>query len=299
VCDFNVKKINKVKKKYPGINFITDSKKIFKDSEINLISIASYDNYHFAHIKKSILNNKHIFVEKPMCLNYREFNSIKRLLKNKNKIKISSNFVLRGTGKFKKIKSLSKKVGKIFYLEGDYNYGRIEKITKGWRGKIPFYSVTLGGGMHLIDLMIWINNSPIKKVISLGNKITTKNSSFKFKDNVTSLLEFRNGGIGKLNSNFGGVMPHHHTLQVHGTKSTILSDFRGTTLFRSRNKKIMPKKINFSSKKFEKSYVLQSFIDDILGKRKSIISKLDIFDSMRVALAIEKSIKTKKWEVVK
>jgi len=202
VCDFNLKKIKKMKKKYSNINFITDSNKIFKDKEINLISIASFDNYHFEHIKKSILNNKHIFVEKPMCLNYKEFNLIKQLLKNNKKIKISSNFVLRGTEKFKKIKSLSNKVGKIFYLEGDYNYGRVEKITSGWRGKIPFYSVTLGGGMHLIDLMIWINKSPIKKVISLGNKIATKNSRFRYKDNVTSLLKFKNGVIGKLNSNF-------------------------------------------------------------------------------------------------
>ena len=35
--------------------------------------------------------------------------------------------------------------GKIFYIEGDYNYGRVKKITK--RGKIPFYSVTYGGGL--------------------------------------------------------------------------------------------------------------------------------------------------------
>jgi len=94
-------------------------------------------------------------------------------------------------------------------------------------------------------------------------------------------------------------MPHHHTLKVHGTKSTILSDFDSCKIFKSRSKKIMPKKINFSSKKYEKSHVLQSFIDNISEGRKSIINKSDIFTSMKVALAIEKSIKTKRWEVVK
>ena len=46
----------------------SDEETIFKDKQINLVSIASYDNYHFDQILKCLKNEK-IIVEKPMCLN--------------------------------------------------------------------------------------------------------------------------------------------------------------------------------------------------------------------------------------
>ena len=141
-------------------------------------------------------------------------------------------------------------MGKIFYLEGDYNYGRISKITQGWRGKIPFYSVTLGGGLHLIDIMLMINNSEVEKVIAVGNNISTKRTRFNYYDSVTSLIKFKNGSTAKINSNFGGVTPHHHSFQVFGTKGTILSNLFGTYLIKSRSKKI-----NLISKLFEANYM--------------------------------------------
>ena len=54
--------------------------------------------------------------------------------------------------------------GNIYYFEGDYNYGRLKKITSGWRGKIPFYSITLGGGSHIIDLSKFLINKRILEV---------------------------------------------------------------------------------------------------------------------------------------
>ena len=297
ICDFDQKKLKKIKKKFPKIICITNSKKIFQDKSINLVSIASYDNYHHTNIMDAIKSKKNIFVEKPLCLSIKEFKEIRNKL-NKTNIKISSNYVLRGTTKFKYIKKYSNKIGKIFYLEGDYNYGRISKITHGWRGEIPFYSVTLGGGLHLIDLMLWLNNSKAEKVIAVGNNLSTKNSKFKYYDNVTSLIKFKNGSTAKINSNFAGVTPHHHVFQVFGSKGTILSNMIGTYMVKSRNKKIKPKKIKFKAKFNEKKAVLNSFIEKILNNKNCLVDREVIFKSVSVGLAIEKSLKTKKWENV-
>ena len=297
VCDFDKKKLKEIKKKYPNIECVDNDKKIFLDKEINLISIASYDNFHCKQILKAIKLKKNIFIEKPLCLTITEFKKIKNQL-NKSKIKISSNYVLRGTSKFKNIKLKSSKLGKIFYLEGDYNYGRISKIIHGWRGKIPFYSVTLGGGLHLIDIMLMINNSDVEKVIAVGNNISTKRSRFNYYDSVTSLIKFKNGSTAKINSNFGGVTPHHHSFQVFGTKGTILSNLFGTYLIKSRSKKNKPHKQIFRSKLYEKREVLESFINKILKNKNCLVERQDIFKSVSVALAIEKSLKTKIWEKV-
>jgi predicted dehydrogenase len=46
--------------------------------------------------------------------------------------------------------------GEIYAFNGDYLYGRLHKITMGWRKEVSNYSVMLGGGIHLVDLMVWL-----------------------------------------------------------------------------------------------------------------------------------------------
>ena len=69
ICEKDKKKLNIIKKKYPKMIVTSDEETIFKDKQINLVSIASYDNYHFDQILKCLKNEKNIIVEKPMCLN--------------------------------------------------------------------------------------------------------------------------------------------------------------------------------------------------------------------------------------
>ena len=67
---------------------------------------------------------------------------------------------------------------------------------------------------------------------------------------------------------------------------------------KSRNKKIKPKKLIVNSKYNEKREVLNSFINKIQKNKNCLVEREDIFSSIRIGLAIEKSLKTKKWEKV-
>tara|TARA_Y100000031_G_C8137055_1_gene345772 strand:- start:201 stop:959 length:759 start_codon:yes stop_codon:yes gene_type:complete len=248
-----------------------------------------------------IKKKKHIFVEKPFCQNIEQYKKIKRGLCGK-KIYFSTNFVLRNHPKFKKIFQIikNKKLGKIYHIEGDYNYGRLYKLTSGWRGNIPYYSVTQGGGIHMIDLMIWYIKSLPKTVIANGNKISTKNSKFKFLDNVTSLITFKNGVTAKVSSNFSCVMPHDHQMRIFGTKGSLTLSNDKILFYASREKNKKIKTIFFRKDKNYKSKILDEFINSIVERKKfKLISKKEVFSSMATCLAIDKSIKTKKIEKVK
>ena len=72
ICEKDKKKILQLKKRFPNKIITNDENEIFNNKEINLVSIASHDDYHFNQILKSIKSNKHIIVEKPMCLNFHE-----------------------------------------------------------------------------------------------------------------------------------------------------------------------------------------------------------------------------------
>ena len=206
---------------------------------------------------------------------------------------MSCNFVLRENLQFKKIeKIIKKKIGLIYYIEGDYNYGRLEKIESGWRGKIPFYSVTHGGAIHLIDLIImYLNEMPIE-VFGKGNKLVVKNKNIKFNDFTLAVLKFKSGKIAKISSNFGCVIPHHHCLKVFGRKGTIIQDIRGAIYTNSRDKSKKFLTFNLKTDRKKKIKVLKSFVKDIIyvRKKKLKLNFDNIINSMLISLAIEKSI---------
>jgi len=300
VCDFNKRKIINFKKKYKGILATYNSDDIFKDSSIDLVSIASYDTFHYEQILKCFKYKKNFFVEKPICKSEKELIKIKKLyLQNNKKIKFSSNFVLRGNRNIIQIKKklFNFKEEKIFYIEGDYNYGRIEKIIKGWRSKENNYSINLGGAIHIIDLFRWLSKTKIVEVSAVANKIITKKTNFKYNDFSTASIKFANNLIGRINANFGGVIPHNHQIKIFTNKRTFFYSFNKLLIFSSRKKEIQPK--SFLKNSYDKEFVLNSFVSHLFYKKKLQVTPEDIFESMSIAFAIDKSIKSKKWIKVK
>ena len=87
ICEKDKTKIKHLRKKFKNIKITSDEEKIFLDKSINLVSIASYDDDHFNQLVKCIKNNKHIIVEKPMCLKIEQLLKIKNLIKKKKKYK--------------------------------------------------------------------------------------------------------------------------------------------------------------------------------------------------------------------
>ena len=288
--------INEKKKIYIENNKKIQIDKKFKEfsklTKKNIVSISNYDSDHSKYIKKYYKRN-HIFVEKPMCRSFKELNEIVKISK-KNKFKnlLTSNLVLREAEIFKKItKELSKNsFGKIYYFEADYLYGRLKKITNGWRGKDSNYSVTLGGGIHLIDLMITFFNEVPAYVTSYANKIVTKNKNFKFNDFVQSNYFFRNGAIAKISSNFGCVHKHQHVVKIYGTKKTFIYDDKGARVYNRYDP------APYISKKIKKLYsgkdcLLPNFFKKIKYEKnfkKSIMKEINL---MSVALSSELSLK--------
>ena len=292
IFDFNSKKMKLIKKKFPSVEICQSENEIFKDPEINIVSIASYDNYHFKQILKCIKFKKNIFVEKPLVLKESQLLRVQSLLKKNKNIYLYSNFILSESPVFKNLKKLIKKnkFGKIYSIDADYNYGRLKKITHGWRGKIPYYSVTLGGGIHLVDLILWMRGSKVLEVKSYGNKICTNNNLFKYNDFTVSLLKFANGMVAKISSNFGCVYPHFHKLTIHGTKKTFENDIENIRIFNTRDKKNFKKTKN-NYKNYYKGNAIKFFLNSLNKKslRKKLINR--VINSIKVCFAIERSIK--------
>ena len=84
-----IKKVNEIKKKYPIKKVYESDLEMICDKEIDVISIASYDDCHFKQVVMSLNYNKHIFCEKPICQN---FNELKKFQAFSKKIKFSNDY---------------------------------------------------------------------------------------------------------------------------------------------------------------------------------------------------------------
>lgn len=299
-CDFNEKKLNILKKIYPKLRLYKSFDLMLKKEKLDIVSIASYENYHSKQVIKLLENKINVFVEKPICQTYGELYKIKKALKKNKKIKLSSNFILRNSPQFKKVNEMIRKgtFKNIYYIQGEYNYGRREKIINGWRSEIPLYSVTLGGGLHLIDLAKFFLRKKVLEVNGVGNKIITKKSKFRFYDFTSGTIRFENNIIMNVTSNFGCEIPHHHCLKIFSKSNTFIQDYKSAKIFRSR-KNGKYNKLNTNYKNIAKSQILKSFVDSIVFKKKPLVTKSDVLETIAISLAIEKSIKEKKWVKVK
>ncbi len=293
ICDKNIEKLREVSSRYPSKKLCLNPNEIFEDPNIKVVSIATYDDSHCDLILKAINSGKHIFVEKPLCISQKEFDLISDVLTKKPDIKISSNLILRKTPRFITLKNQidSGEFGEVYYLEGDYDYGRINKIIEGWRGNIPNYSVVHGGAIHLIDLIIWLMGKKVVEVFAFGTNIATQRTSFKgSNDTVASLLKFENGTIAKITANFPCVTPHFHRLSVYGTHKTFQQAHGSNVLIDSRDINVKPTKLSDPYPGTQKGDLIPSFVDSILYGKMPGVNKQEIFDVMAISLAIEESI---------
>ena len=65
LCDFDEDRLNQVSVDYPDCRTTIDATSILEDQNIDMVSIAAYDNYHYSYVVQALNNGKHIFVEKP------------------------------------------------------------------------------------------------------------------------------------------------------------------------------------------------------------------------------------------
>lgn len=295
LCDFSAERRSHAEKYFTNVKLAKKADEILDDPEIDVVSIASYDNYHFEQVVKAINRKKHVFVEKPLCLYAKQASEIRKLLDNNTDLHLSSNLNLRTCPRFIRIKKAisSGEMGNIFYLEGDYLWGRIEKLTNGWRKDMEVYSILYGAAVHIIDLIMWLIEDKPVEVFGYGNAIATSGSGFKHNDFAAILMKFQNGVVAKASSLGGCAHPHFHKISIYGTKKTFIHNEMGAKLFEQTDAGVKAEDImdDYPANQ-EKLKIITTFIDSIIDpKAACIVPTEDVFATMSVCFAAEKAIK--------
>lgn len=68
ICDGNQKVVDNFSEQYPDVSVCLDLNDVLDNEEIDAVSIASPAETHYELIKRSLHAGKHVYVEKPLCL---------------------------------------------------------------------------------------------------------------------------------------------------------------------------------------------------------------------------------------
>ncbi len=292
LLDLDSERASRLAPEIPGSAVALDFDFLIGQCNIDLISIASFDDAHYDQVRQALSAGKHVFVEKPLCRTLDELAEIKRLwADSKQRLWLGSNLVLRAAPLYIGLKQsiAAGRLGEIYAIDGDYLYGRLHKITDGWRRDVKDYSVNQGGAIHMIDLMLWTTGQRPVTVSAIGNRICSGGSAFNYNDFCSSTLAFPSGMVGRITANYGCVHRHHHVMRVFGTEGTFLYDDAGARLHESRDPMARPAALDPSPLPAGKGDLIPGFVASILSGSDFSFETQSIFDGISVAIACDRA----------
>lgn len=171
----------------------------FKDSEVDVVVVATRHDTHAEMVLRAIEYRKHVFVEKPMVLNLDQLNTIRCALQEAGSDYAKSvvvGFNRRFSPHVAKMKQLLSTVSEPKCFTMTMNAGMIP--SDSW-----VQSATVGGGRiigeacHYIDLMRFLADAPI---VSYSARQMGVNSHHEINDDKAVItLGFADGSIGSIN----------------------------------------------------------------------------------------------------
>lgn len=263
---------------------------LLDDSQVQIVSIASYDDAHAEQVKSALRAGKDVFAEKPIARTAGELADVKAVWLQSGR-HLASNLILRAAPLYLQLRDMIARgeLGEIYAIDGDYLYGRLEKITGGWRAGVDEYSVMEGGGVHLVDLMMWLTGQRPHRVSATGNRIATANTPFRYRDFQAAAFEFPSGLVGRITANFGCVHRHQHVLRVFGTRGTFIYDDRGARLHGSRDPETPAASLDAAPLAANKGALLPQFVRTIQsGQRDEAATQLH-FDVLSACAAADRA----------
>ena len=303
--------VTDVLNKYSDFYCFDDYKEMIRKTDPEAVFVATPTKSHAKIVKDLLLNDIHVFVEKPFCLNTEEGKELVKIARERrlvNQVGYHNKFI----GSFSEAKKIISQgyIGNILHFSADMNGPVVvQKKEITWRSKPDE-----GGGClmdyaaHIIDLI----NDVISPIESVKSAILKSYYSNQVEDSVYALLETENKISGVLNVNWSDetYRKMSTSLTIIGSKGKIIVDSTELKVFfKDKNTHMgyskgwnikhineLTEDVDFYLRGEEYSSQIDYFIGSIEGKNKNakntfesalktdeVIEKIKIFKSLNYA----------------
>ncbi len=256
---------------------------IIGDKDLEGVIISTPAASHYELVKLALINDKHVFVEKPLTLNYKQALELHNLAINKKKVLMVGHILLYHPA-ITKIKELINKgvIGKLFYFYSNrLNIGKI-RVEE---------NILWSFAPHDISVILYILDKEPVKVFSFGGDYLNKGIF----DTTTTILEFDNNVRGHIFVSWLHPYKDHKMVFVGSEGMIVFDDLTKEKLFLYPHKTTwidgqvpVANKAEYQIIEIDKSEPLKNelihFIDCILNNKKPLT---DSYESLRVLKVLE------------
>ncbi len=273
-------------KKYHIPIVSTDYKELINDVDSHAVIITTRHNTHYNLVAEALEFNKHVLVEKPLCIYEEELDSIAELVK-KSCGSLTVGYNRRFSPSARLLKEHLSKISEPIQVLITMNAGIIPKEHWTQNREIGGGRI-IGEACHAIDLAAYLSGGIASEVFAtdLGNQGLLS-------DNVSIFIKYDNGSKATIQYLSSGSKDYpKERIEVHVANTTsIIDNFKSLQIFGSSFKTW-----SGSQDKGHKEQYRQwlKFIDE---GGKQAISIESLINTSRVSFAVLKSIQTR--EVVR
>ena len=268
----------------------TDESQILNDPKINTVVIATRHHLHARQVIAALKAGKHVFVEKPLCINEAELKKIIDVYHSTLSTRPSGLVLMVGYNR-----RFSPMALRLKEFLSDIH----EPLVMHYRvnaGYIPHnhwvHDSEQGGGRiigevcHFVDFLTFLSGSLPSKVYS---KALSNNGRYQ-NDNLTATIEFANGSLGNItyvaNGNKG--FPKERVEVFGGEKAAVLDNFKELAMVSNQKRRTVRSRFK-QDKGHEAEW--RKFSEKMCSEERSPIPFDENVEVARGTFAIAKSIK--------
>lgn len=295
---------NHVGKQHGFSKCTTDYAEVLNDENVDAVIIMTRHKDHAGMVSYALRAGKHVFVEKPLCVNHDELDEImgtySSLLTN-NDSQITSNGVpLLMVGYNRRFSPLAKKLKAFFHdcknpmvVQYRVNAGYLPpdhwiNEEENGRGRI------IGEICHMVDFLIFLTGSHPEKVSA--ERAGGVNTNYVNNDNVIINIRFGDGSIGNITYSGSGdrALARERMEGYCDEKVAVLSDFRELELYAKGKRK----RVKLANQNMGYQEEVSHFIDLVKGAAKPQLTPEEIFYSTRAVFCVHDSIEKGTSQVI-
>jgi UDP-N-acetylglucosamine 3-dehydrogenase len=282
VSDIDINRARRIGNKY-NIDWYKDPSKIFRNKDINLVSICTPTLTHTELTLEAIEGDKHVLVEKPMTNTVIEAERVVKAAKQKN-VMVMVGFIERFNPAIKKAEELIKKgeVGEIVLT--------ISRRLSNRPGRITDVGVIKDLAIHDIDVICHLLNDKLDQIFAI-----TKSVNYKNEDYAHIILRFRDGKVAIVEASWLNNRKIRN-LTIIGKEGIIEIDYKKQKVVLKKQKEIsMPIIKRDEPLKIELEY----FLNAIISNKSPEPSGEDGLKAIRICETALRSAGSKNLEIVK
>lgn len=221
--------------RYGFLHWTTDFESVIQNPDIDVIDICTPNYLHYSQAQAAILAGKHVYCDKPLCVNARQAHRLAELAEKSGKV-CQVTFQHRFWPAMMQLKQLvdSQAIGQIISFRAVFLHSSLVDPDKpyAWRNA----PVSEGGGVlndlgsHLLDLICYIcpqidSISSVTQTLYPSRRCGTENIEISSDDAAYMLIRLKNGACGtaevsKLATGMNDVLK----LEIHGDSGALMFD---------------------------------------------------------------------------